>query len=262
MQELIVDFIVSLDGYASAEGWPGWWGLEGPEYLRWLDDLPERNATLLMGATTYRIMSGFATHAATSDAADAHANERDSLDELLDSVCVVVISSSHRCDGSMNMHRTVVIFFVVGLVIGVSGTALATHIFSDVPDGSTHADGIHWAAERGLVEGFPDGTYRPSQALTRGQLATILFRQGAYRGPQYTLTPECGSTEFVVVDFNNRGSGAASVEFSVDGRDRQALPEIPAEGSLTFDAGASGIVSLFVDGVAWAHAPTAQTCTP
>jgi len=82
MQELIVDFIVSLDGYASAEGWPGWWGLEGPEYLRWLDDHPERNATLLMGATTYRVMSGFATHAATSDAADAHANERDSLDEL------------------------------------------------------------------------------------------------------------------------------------------------------------------------------------
>lgn len=24
MGELIVDFITSLDGYASAEGWPGW----------------------------------------------------------------------------------------------------------------------------------------------------------------------------------------------------------------------------------------------
>jgi dihydrofolate reductase len=58
MGELIVDFITSLDGYASAEGWPGWWGLEGPEYLQWLDDRPE--ATLLMGATTYRLMSGFA----------------------------------------------------------------------------------------------------------------------------------------------------------------------------------------------------------
>jgi hypothetical protein len=23
----------SLDGYASAVGWPGYWGLEGPEYL-------------------------------------------------------------------------------------------------------------------------------------------------------------------------------------------------------------------------------------
>ena len=36
MSELVVDFITSLDGYASAEGWPGWWGLEGPEYsLGW-----------------------------------------------------------------------------------------------------------------------------------------------------------------------------------------------------------------------------------
>jgi len=60
MPELIVDFITSLDGYASAEGWPGWWGLEGPEYLAWLDERPERDHTLLMGANTYRLMYGFA----------------------------------------------------------------------------------------------------------------------------------------------------------------------------------------------------------
>ncbi len=29
MRELMIDFITSLDGYASGEGWPGWWGLEG-----------------------------------------------------------------------------------------------------------------------------------------------------------------------------------------------------------------------------------------
>lgn len=60
MAELIVDFITSLDGYASGEGWPGWWGLQGPEYLAWLDGRPDRNYTLLMGANTYRLMSGFA----------------------------------------------------------------------------------------------------------------------------------------------------------------------------------------------------------
>src|SRR6476646_10273781 len=60
MAELLVDFITSLDGYAAAEGWPGYWGLEGPEYLAWLDASPERDYTVLMGATTYRMMSGFA----------------------------------------------------------------------------------------------------------------------------------------------------------------------------------------------------------
>lgn len=60
MPELLVDFITSLDGYASAEGWPGWWGLEGPEYLAWLGEAPERHDPILMGATTYRLMSQFA----------------------------------------------------------------------------------------------------------------------------------------------------------------------------------------------------------
>jgi len=60
MQNLTIDFIISLDGYGAAEGWPGWWGLEGPEYLGWLEELPERDHPILMGATTYRVMSQFA----------------------------------------------------------------------------------------------------------------------------------------------------------------------------------------------------------
>lgn len=44
MGELIVDFITSLDGYASAEGWSGWSGLEGPEYLHWARRAARGNA--------------------------------------------------------------------------------------------------------------------------------------------------------------------------------------------------------------------------
>ena len=60
MPELLVDFITSLDGYGAAEGWPGWWGLQGPEYLAWLGEQPEADHTVLLGATTYRLMSGLA----------------------------------------------------------------------------------------------------------------------------------------------------------------------------------------------------------
>src|SRR6187397_1731649 len=60
MPELMIDFITSLDGYAAADDWPGWWGLEGPEYLAWLGEAPEGDDTILMGANTYRLMSGFA----------------------------------------------------------------------------------------------------------------------------------------------------------------------------------------------------------
>lgn len=60
MPELLIDLITSLDGYGAAEGWPGSWGREGPEYLAWLGDQPEADRTVLMGANTYRLMSGFA----------------------------------------------------------------------------------------------------------------------------------------------------------------------------------------------------------
>lgn len=78
MSELLVDFITSLDGYASGEGWPGWWGLQGPEYLAWLGQQPERDYTLLMGANTYRQMHGFAS-APDSDFTE---DERQSIAEL------------------------------------------------------------------------------------------------------------------------------------------------------------------------------------
>jgi dihydrofolate reductase len=61
MPELLIDFITSLEGYGAADGWPGLWGMGGPEYLAWLEDQPERDYTVLMGANTYRLMSRLAT---------------------------------------------------------------------------------------------------------------------------------------------------------------------------------------------------------
>ena len=58
MPELMVDFIVSLDGCAAADGWPGLWGMGGPDYYAFLGEQEEH--TMLMGATTYRLMSGMA----------------------------------------------------------------------------------------------------------------------------------------------------------------------------------------------------------
>jgi dihydrofolate reductase len=57
MPELLVDFITSLDGYGAAEGWPGFWGLQGPEYMAWLGADSAGEYTTLMGANTYRLMS-------------------------------------------------------------------------------------------------------------------------------------------------------------------------------------------------------------
>src|SRR5512147_2060183 len=91
MQELLVDFITSLDGYGAAEGWPGWWGVEGPEYLAWLGQQPERDFTILMGANTYRLMSGFS---AASEASDEPMSDEDAAIAELGRASKVVFSST------------------------------------------------------------------------------------------------------------------------------------------------------------------------
>jgi dihydrofolate reductase len=91
MRELMVDFITSLDGHASAEGWPGFWGLEGPEYLAWLGEQPE--VTYLMGANTYRLMSGFAAGETPAGTDEFTADEAASVDSLTRAPKVVFSAS-------------------------------------------------------------------------------------------------------------------------------------------------------------------------
>ncbi|HEU4319159.1 MAG TPA: dihydrofolate reductase family protein [Acidimicrobiia bacterium] len=91
MAELLVDFITSLDGYASGEGWPGFWGLEGPEYLEWLDEQPE--VTYLMGANTYRLMSSFSMGEMPDGTDEFRPEEQASVDALTLAEKIVFSSS-------------------------------------------------------------------------------------------------------------------------------------------------------------------------
>jgi len=48
--------------------------------------------------------------------------------------------------------------------------------FSDVPNGFWAKDPIESCATLGLVQGFPDRTFKPNNALTRAELATLIVR--------------------------------------------------------------------------------------
>jgi hypothetical protein len=48
--------------------------------------------------------------------------------------------------------------------------------FSDVPADHPYYDSIEWAAENGITTGYPDGTYRPDEFVTRGEMAVFLKR--------------------------------------------------------------------------------------
>src|SRR5690606_18455018 len=48
--------------------------------------------------------------------------------------------------------------------------------FPDVPDDHPFRPHIEWSVEQALVRGYPDGTFRPGVALSRGALAALLYR--------------------------------------------------------------------------------------
>jgi hypothetical protein len=69
------------------------------------------------------------------------------------------------------------IFIVVPIVVLLvgAGAAYAAGSFSDIA-GNTHEQSIIKEAARGITTGYPDGTFRPDQPVTRGQMMTFLDR--------------------------------------------------------------------------------------
>ncbi|MCD8390054.1 MAG: S-layer homology domain-containing protein [Oscillospiraceae bacterium] len=67
-------------------------------------------------------------------------------------------------------------------------TASVAHGFDDVVSESYYADSIAWAAENGIVAGYGDGSFGPDDAITREQMAAILYRYAQYKGFGFTGT--------------------------------------------------------------------------
>ena len=75
------------------------------------------------------------------------------------------------------------LFLLVPVVIVLvgGGSAFAAVTFTDIA-GNTHEQSIIEMAERGITQGYPDGTFRPDDPVTRGQMMTFLDRNNSGNG--------------------------------------------------------------------------------
>ena len=64
--------------------------------------------------------------------------------------------------------------------------AKGTASFTDIAEGQWYTDAVNWTAEQGVVNGYPDGTFRPEAPITRQEMATMLYRYWKLRGGKYT----------------------------------------------------------------------------
>lgn len=62
--------------------------------------------------------------------------------------------------------------------------------FADVAAGAYYAGAVAWASANGIVTGYGDGTFGPDAAITREQLAAILYRYAQYLGLEVSQTAD------------------------------------------------------------------------
>lgn len=58
--------------------------------------------------------------------------------------------------------------------------------FSDVEEGDPHAEAIRWAASEKIIQGYEDHTFGDEEAVSRQQLAVILYRYAQHEGKGFT----------------------------------------------------------------------------
>lgn len=68
--------------------------------------------------------------------------------------------------------------------------AAASAGFADVASGDWYASAVNWAAANGVVSGVSETGFGPNNALTREQLALILYRFAQYKGYDVTGTSD------------------------------------------------------------------------
>lgn len=73
-------------------------------------------------------------------------------------------------------------FIVVAVFFLLAGSAAAwgSQSFSDVPADSPAAQAVQALENPGIVNGFPDGTFRGDQPVTRYELAVVVSRMMKY----------------------------------------------------------------------------------
>lgn len=88
--------------------------------------------------------------------------------------------------------------------------------FSDVDADAWYANAANWAYEIGLIGGYGDGRFGPSDPITREQMATILWR---YEGSPEAGSPSNFSDQFDISDYARIAVNWAQEKGIFTGRD-------------------------------------------
>ena len=101
------------------------------------------------------------------------------------------------------MKKTVCLVLVCAL-LSCSAFAYAAERFSDVPAEHANRDAIETLAGKGIIQGYPDGEFKPNNNMTRAEVTTVLCRA---LGKESSANAMQGETEFTDVPASHWASG-------------------------------------------------------
>jgi len=73
------------------------------------------------------------------------------------------------------MKKTLTLI-LVGALLGSTVAFAASKFFSDVPSNAWYSDAVASLSEKGIINGYPDGTFGPTNNVNRAELAVIIDR--------------------------------------------------------------------------------------
>ena len=119
--------------------------------------------------------------------------------------------------------------------------AEAAEAFPDVPSNHWAYSTIQWAVDNDVVNGYPDGTFRPSQQVTEAEFL-VMFIRAFDRTPESDQNDALGDPAYLYAEEKNWPTmGAGSHELRSKAISREQVAEIIA--------GANGVNFLGTDAI-------------
>ncbi|MGE4589237.1 MAG: S-layer homology domain-containing protein [Acidaminococcaceae bacterium] len=134
------------------------------------------------------------------------------------------------------MKKTLVL--AMTMAMGISATAFAANPFSDVPQGHWAYASINKLEAAGVVEGYPDGTFKGDHLMTRYEMAQIVakaYAKGAINSDDKLMAEFADELDNLGVRVAKLEKKSDNVKITgevralyedVDGADKQYVPEL------------------------------------
>jgi len=133
---------------------------------------------------------------------------------------------------------------MVTLVVGSASAFIIIILgpFSDVPSNHWAVDYIWWVKNNGISVGYPDGTYRPNNSITRAEMAVMAKKTAAtVVAAGAHVVPKSGGGFEILEWFNNVNGTkpthnwffAHGIDFDFEMEDKLVMCAVDSQSSVT-----------------------------